>query len=634
MNKEEMKKVVTERIAAKLTKDILERPTTQPNTAVTASLATLNSKAYVYRAHYFNQINGSRAFGNGFEDYEYNMGEIAQMEDTESYAAISFIKHTELCMKSGYHISSNADEYVKHVNQRLFEIYVNTGISTFELVKNIVRDIVKYSNAYIVLRTDPERTSGKSYKFRGRDLDPIAGMYLVDPPSMTLSRDRKGNVKKYKQRIGGNYNTEGGDGYVEFWPHEVIHLFINRKEGHAYGTPSFIGAIEDVRSLRRIEEMVEMLISSHIFPLFHYIVGTEDLPGTDDEVKLVRDRMESMPTEGSLVTSERHTIKVIGSEGKALDVMPYMEYFEKRVLSGLFISEISVGRGNTANKSTAASLDQSLIDRCAAINQVIGDQITHKLLIHFVLDGKMKLGYDSMPEFIFNNIDDEAVRAKENHALNMYQSNLMTEDEARDSIDRKPLTEQDAGKRHVNTVDIHRAEKEGQIQAKYAPKVTATGAKKSSSSAAKGTTKQKTKPTNQHGTKATKTKRTANNFLEDIICDSFETIKTAINMHINIGTDNEFAKTMFMASTCKIISAIITDSTSEDKVLDQAKTEPIILSNIKKELSSSILDAQNSIGTDKALDKISMLEDKFIDFIITHCNNTEDLNGDSAVYTG
>jgi len=457
----------------------------------------LNGKALSYK----NAIYRSRMGNQGFEDYSYNMAEIVQAEDTEGYVSRSFDKHIEVCMKEGFTVNGEDQRIVRHVKKRLFELFVNTGLTTKQLVRKIVRDVVKYSNVYMVVVRDAERTTGQPYNFHGKRLDPIAGVFFADPPSVTVKRNKWGKVSRYRQYI---YST-GEKRY--FMPEDVFHLDWRRKEGHAYGTPFVIPALEDIRSLRRIEEMVEMLISSHIFPLFQYIVGTDDLPADDLEVQKVKDEIEEMPTEGSVVTSHRHKIVVVGAEGKALEVQPYLEYFEKRSLATLGLSEIAIGRGDSSNRNTAESIDKAMIDRCSEIDDIIADHITHTLFMHLILDGGFPLSYDTVAEFSFGTLDREAVRANEMHQQGLFQGNSITEEEARKRMGLKPMPKGGtSGERALERIDIPKIKAQAEAKASLAA---------ASPNASANATKSKNQPTNQHGTKATKTRVVKNAFEHD-----------------------------------------------------------------------------------------------------------------------
>ena len=58
----------------------------------------------------------------------------------------------------------------------------------------------------------------------------------------------------------------------------MIHIYMHKKPGFAMGTPEAAPVLDDIALLRRIEENVEELIESNLFPLFHYSVGSDEFP--------------------------------------------------------------------------------------------------------------------------------------------------------------------------------------------------------------------------------------------------------------------------------------------------------------------------------------------------------------------
>jgi hypothetical protein len=297
-----------------------------------------------------------------FQASEYDLGEIARVMDIEAYVRQAFSKHTELCLKEGYQIKSRSHESTIYIKRRLKEIGEASGRNFDSLLRGIVTNLVAFSNCFIVKARDVAASSGQVRTLHnGKRIEPVAGYFILDPTSIHIKRDDHGKVKKYKQHIPGVPTSP------EFSPEDVIHVFYDRKEGFAFGTPYAIPVLDDIRSLRRMEENIEMLLLSHLYPLYHYQVGTEDHPAEiyEDgvtEVDIVKQEIENMPTEGSIVTPERHKIEVIGAQGKAISADPYLRHFELRVLAGLGISEITLGRGGTANRACYSEDTETLTE--------------------------------------------------------------------------------------------------------------------------------------------------------------------------------------------------------------------------------------------------------------------------------
>jgi hypothetical protein len=297
-----------------------------------------------------------------FQVAEYNLGEISKVMDIESYVRQAFNKHVELCLKEGYDITSRNQEATLYIKRRLREMAEVSDLTFDMLLRYVTQNVVAYSNAFLVKVRDYKRSSGRAVpRVNGPSLPPVAAYFPMDPTSIRVKRDFHGKILKYWQRVPGNPIMP------QFIPENVVHFYYDKKEGFAFGTPYIVPVLDDIRSLRRMEENVEMLVTQHLFPLFHYIVGTETAPAEvyDDgtsEVDVIKEQIERMPTEGSIVTPERHSIEALGSEGKALDASVYLKYFEKRVLAGLGMSELALGRGDTSNRSCYSEDTETLTD--------------------------------------------------------------------------------------------------------------------------------------------------------------------------------------------------------------------------------------------------------------------------------
>jgi len=63
------------------------------------------------------------------------------------------------------------------------------------------------------------------------------------------------------------------------------------------------------------------------------------------EIDVVRREIELMPSEGGIVTPERHEVNFVGSEGRALRAEGYLSHFKQRVFSGLGMSGVDFGEG-------------------------------------------------------------------------------------------------------------------------------------------------------------------------------------------------------------------------------------------------------------------------------------------------
>jgi len=449
-----------------------------------------------------------------FQVAEYNLGEISKVMDIESYVKQAFNKHVELCLKEGYDITSRNEDATFYIKRRLREIAEVSGLTFDMILRSITQNLVAYANAFLVKVRDYKSSSGAQVqRIAGPSLAPVAAYFPMDPTSIRIKRDFHGKILKYWQRIPGNPIMP------QFITENIIHIYYDKKEGFAFGTPYIVPVLDDIRSLRRLEENIEMLMTQHLFPLYQYIVGTETAPaeiyedGTS-EVDVIKQQIEKMPTEGSIVTPERHEIRNLGAEGKALDATNYLKYFERRVLAGLGISDIALGRGDTANRATATTIDKAMTDRCKDFQAVIENFVNEFMFKELLFEG----GYiideseDNFVRIKFREIDIDFMLKVQNHSVFKYEHHSITETEMREEISRDPIGDTQREDMYFKRVEEPRSIIMARDEPYTAAAKAAVGVGKTSPSSGvkklekgKKATENREKPTNQHGTKPAKT---------------------------------------------------------------------------------------------------------------------------------
>lgn len=296
--------------------------------------------------------NSVRSRRGDFIVSEYDLSQVGRVEDTDSYVHQAFLKKIGLLFKEGYEFVGANPRTIHYVKSRFEQIARATGIPTDELIRSVGAGLIKKSNAFLVKVRKETASGGRVRNQPGKDADlqPVAGYFVAPPETMEVDADKHGKIRKWKQRMNdGEFKT--------FSPQDVIHFYFNKKEGLMFGTPTLVPVIDDIRALRKIEENVELLIYQHLFPLFHYKIGTDQQPATvteqgESEIDVAKREIQYMPAEGGIVTSHRHDIELIGTENRALRAETYLEHFKKRVFSGLGISAVDMGEGECYDSST------------------------------------------------------------------------------------------------------------------------------------------------------------------------------------------------------------------------------------------------------------------------------------------
>jgi len=199
-----------------------------------------------------------------------------------------------------------------------------------------------------------------------------------------------------------------------------------------------------------------------------------------------------MASNGFIVTDHRVSFLPINLLNNVGDFASLLSYFKTRILIGAGSSGVSVGEGDTANRSTADSIDDGLADHCMFYSGIISYMVNYHIIpetlfeIHQLMDPTDQDG-DLLVEMIFNEVKLDKQIAIENSIINLFNANLIPHNRAIKRLKQIPIKPEEEKELYVNKVQIPLAE---------AGKTLTPG---SSSSSSPGSSSQ---PSNQHGKKA------------------------------------------------------------------------------------------------------------------------------------
>ena len=433
-------------------------------------------------------------------DPDENFITIANAKSVEPYLRRAVDRYIEMIWKNGFEFVSQNDTVAKYIQRRFKEIAFVTEKPTRTLFEEITDQLVTYYNVFILKVRNPKSSSGKAHKLFGKNVQPIAGYFILDCTAISVRIDKDLGVRKV---LGYEYvDDRSGTSYEMFFPVEdVIHVNMNKDSLGFYGKPVAKTVLDDIRALRRMEENVEILVFQHTIPLYHYAIGTENQPCETDEITSVQSQVESMMTQGMLITSERHKITAVGVQKEALQVENYLEYFKARILTGLGQSRINLGEGSDASRATADVLGRSGIEAATRFKNVLQVAIEEFMISELLLEG----GFDffdekNKVEIFIPEIDADAKVRKEFHTMQLYQGGLIDEDEARKDIGRKPFTDLQRVKTYFELITKPRT----LMISGDEPWIATYGKNKTAATAASKTAKAGASvvvPENQYGTK-------------------------------------------------------------------------------------------------------------------------------------
>lgn len=430
---------------------------------------------------------------------ESDLSEIKSAADTDSYIRVALDKTYQLIFKSGYKLTSNNEAAIEYLEQRLRVMSFGTGIPWDILLDELARDMVLYSNCFWVKsRVDQVQGGFTLTPILGKKV--VGGYFRMDPTAVEIKRDSSGNITNYQLT---------GDSEKEFAANDVVHFYCERDAENNFGTPRYSTSLEDIKIQRKIEGASLSLIYRFALPLYQMKIGLPqpNFMATNQEISEAQDQINKMPMDGIIVTNERTEFKSIGAEGQAIDLNPYLTYYQDRSFTALNMSQATMGRGGS--KQDADSMEGLMHDTVKYYQRIISIFIQDKIFNELLLEG----GYnpifnpDDIVRFEFNEINLDTKIKQENHYANLFASNVLTFEEARrnigyksDSIDESRLFSNMITTR--SAIDIVNAKNgvaastgDGNIANGKTATVTGSGAVKNTDS-----------PQNQHGTSSVKVK--------------------------------------------------------------------------------------------------------------------------------
>lgn len=496
----------------------------------------------------YDVVSRSLNMNNVYEN-TYDFDRIANIYEKEPYMFRAVSYYIESCLKQSQVINGNDPAFVDYIIRRFKEMELVTNQDMRQFDRQALLSLLLFGNIIISRRRNAKATSGKPYtRFDDKKFEPAAGYFVEDPRLFTIERDENRQVKyrrvnkqgtaalNYTYSFGGQTYSNPFGGSVNgkdkvFDKEDIIHIKFHPLPGNMWGTPPYLGVCDDLVTLRSIEECAELLVYQYGHPFLHAGIGTDMLPGTDDEIDAVRGEVESMEGNGMLVTSHRVKIENVTSKGAGVDLKPYLDYFKSRVFCGLNIDNNIAGEGETSNKESSNVIEK------IHIGFVVESQ-THlkmyktQMMNDYKYEFPIKMAQFFMPRYEvsieYPEVDINSKIVLENHYVNAFAQNAMTRTEARAEMGRKPMTSQQENDTFNTLITMANANEEGKMamqqleksnQAQIqAAKIGAVARAKSASSTGSGTAAAKKKtagatkksqnkvtPSNQYGTKRTST---------------------------------------------------------------------------------------------------------------------------------
>lgn len=344
-------------------------------------------------------------------------------------------KYIELILRNGFKLEGDTEplSYVKRRLELMGEM--SDPPAHFPIVlEALVREFVVYANAFLI------KGRAKSIPLRGtRGLDgkdPVGALFPVSAPQVEPAFADKNPDKQigWRQMVK---STGGPIKWKDFGFDEVIHFAYCREPGGIFGIPTIVSAIEDVESLRKIEEHVLALTFKHLNPLIHTTVPALGPNGTvrAEDIDLARSAL-SQVDDGVLITPVGFEVNLVGAESQAVRAEGYLKAFKSRVFADLAVSPLVMGEAESLGAGTADALTAQLITKAKHYQNLLALYITLYIVNPLLQEG----GYDPIFKeddrvyFVWPEVDFERTVKHEAHLITLWTNDLITYSEMRHAL--------------------------------------------------------------------------------------------------------------------------------------------------------------------------------------------------------
>jgi len=257
------------------------------------------------------------------------------------------VDHTSnFAIQSGYELEGGK-EAVKKIEDWIDD-------TNFMLtLQNAMLQMQIYGNAYL------EINDLENMKFL-----PVDKMFVV----VSTKTGDNGTILGYKQKIAGESEA------IDFKPDEIVHFKWNVEsglDGGFYGISDYRNAVSTLTKLLNFQEDMGGVINRHANPIIHWIVGSQDSPGTTEQISNFKGNLGDREAGGDLITSWGVEAKTIATDLRMIQPDGILKHLENQLIAAFQVPEIFVRGGESSNKATADVELQAFDRRVKAIRKVV-----------------------------------------------------------------------------------------------------------------------------------------------------------------------------------------------------------------------------------------------------------------------
>lgn len=291
------------------------------------------------RPKFFSKLNRDIETLSKWDTIYKQSGIVSQCVDAYAY----------YCLSNGYRIEGEDESLREKVEDFCKHANVNRALRAY------ITDSCVFGRPFIEIL----------YGRGGKSTEPV-GLKPIDPKTMMVITDVRGNIQGYKQIVKiDNKEYEVPFSTEEIWSDTLFPI-----SGEVYGASLVGRAFDDIMHDAKISEATAEAILRHGFPKYHIKVGAEGEEINPEILRGLDREFANLKSKNEIATV--HDVEITNLDKDAMpDISKYGEWAISRVSISMGIPEVCLGLGQGSTEATAKVTMRMLYDRVSYLQKDI-----------------------------------------------------------------------------------------------------------------------------------------------------------------------------------------------------------------------------------------------------------------------
>lgn len=264
---------------------------------------------------------------------------------------------------------------------------------------------------------------------------------LIDPKTMVVYRNKKGDVIGHGQIINdkkialwgttGDKELDAKFGSRERDVSKIIHFKYNAFAGEKYGTSLIHPVLKLLDVKFSIERDIPTIVQRYAAPIIHFSVGDAEHMPQDSDITNVQSNVRDIYSDTEFVTNYLVQSKVLGFEGKAMNLEGLMNRIDQNIISGLQVPPELLGVNIAASSKSESEVKLRSFGRhIKSIQRGLKIDIEDKIIVN-------TLGFSDENKIVFGYAEEREQEIFVDQIRGLVTDGIITPQKGNDLLDPK-----------------------------------------------------------------------------------------------------------------------------------------------------------------------------------------------------